>query len=529
MRLDTIRGILGALLAPRRRPTQPDTRGAIVYEDPGTRRLRALHSDGTDSALTGSGGGGGGAPTNASYVVISNDGTLTAERVLRGTAGRLTVTDGGAGTTVTLDVGTDVYRSGGTDVAVVDGGTGASSASQARINLGLAIGTNVQAYDADLDALAGVSTTGLLVRTGAGTAAARTITGDGWISVTNGDGVAGAPALALAPQTQTVSAGTDTVSAGKGLVLVTHASPTITLPALMTTGAPLVLRGPNTSGAYAVIVRAGSDTIETGATGIRIDGYGWEVLLYSDGTSWRVRVLRGVCQLPVAVIDTTGVSGSSPWTTPTNAVGGASVTFTDRSTASSTTSASSGILLTPAASTGFWSGSPTGAGVSCEVSALGIDPTKDSFAVLARVPITGTYGSSEGVSVVLGITVSNTGKIGTQLDNLTSRARWGTAGNAALGTVTTGDAVGFTWDAQSERVRALGGAWSGTAQSDLWPLNYAAPGGQMKAVYDPGGGGTTSTDIATLTRILIGASVLTAGETWTLKYLIVVKLITGGQ
>ena len=53
-----------------------------------------------DGFLTG-GGGGGGAPTNAEYVVMALNGTLTNERKL--TAGsRITITDGGAGGDVTI-------------------------------------------------------------------------------------------------------------------------------------------------------------------------------------------------------------------------------------------------------------------------------------------------------------------------------------------------------------------------------------------------------------------------------------------
>lgn len=98
----------------------------------------------------------------------------------------------GSTTLASLPVGTNGYILG-----VVAGLPAYRSPTNARIDLGLVVGTNVQAWDADLDALAALSSTGIIVRTGAGTATTRTITGGTGISVTDGSGVSGNPTVSL--------------------------------------------------------------------------------------------------------------------------------------------------------------------------------------------------------------------------------------------------------------------------------------------------------------------------------------------
>jgi hypothetical protein len=139
------------------------------------------------------------------------------------TAAELNILDGVTSTTAELNI-LDGVTSTAAELNVLDGIPGTLTATEIGYLDGVtsAIQTQLdakQAGDADLTAIAGLASSGLIGRTGAGTAAARTITGTAnQIVVADGDGVSGNPTISIAVFTssaQTItSAGALTLAHG---------------------------------------------------------------------------------------------------------------------------------------------------------------------------------------------------------------------------------------------------------------------------------------------------------------------------
>ena len=104
----------------------------------------------------------------------------------------------------------------GTALAISDGGTGATSATQARSNLGVQLGSDVQPFSNELTGIAAATSTGIYVRIGSANVTQRSVVTNGnGIVITNGSGVGGNISVDLPSSASPVLAGltvTGTVS-----------------------------------------------------------------------------------------------------------------------------------------------------------------------------------------------------------------------------------------------------------------------------------------------------------------------------
>lgn len=170
-----------------------------------------LSRDGRTVTITITGGGGGVTDhrllDTMSLSWVSSGHTGTANRLAgfdgSGNAGLVTLTSplslSGGSLSIDLSAYLTITDADATYLAIADAAaTYLTAASAAATYLTITdAAADYQPLDADLTALAGLASTGLIVRTGAGAVVARTITAGAGVTVVNGDGVSGPPTISI--------------------------------------------------------------------------------------------------------------------------------------------------------------------------------------------------------------------------------------------------------------------------------------------------------------------------------------------
>jgi hypothetical protein len=343
----------------------PDGGWAIVY------------CDGTDVELVSNSSGAGVSLTGGTGVVAQTGTGTYAARTVTGTANEITATNGDGvagnptlslpaaltftGKTITGGTFSAPTISGGsvtgiTDMTVADGGTGASTAAGARTNLGVAIGTDVQAYDAGLASIAGLTTLAdrMIYTTASDTYAVATLTAAGRAILDDADASAQRTTLGLGTiATQSaasvsitggsVTGITDITVADGGTGRSSHTAYALIAGGTTTTGPQQSIASVGTSGQVLTSNGAGAlPTFQAVAGGgdfsgpasstdnalVRFNGTGGKTGQNSGWTLSDAELLTAAGNQDFAGFDALNVGGTTFDTTDKGSVGSGTVTFT---------------------------------------------------------------------------------------------------------------------------------------------------------------------------------------------------------